>query len=204
MNNHIAREEPSPQANSINWGALLATLLVGCAAFSMVAAQYFFAQNPNAVNVSVINLNARVLLLEQVTNWSERDSMCIPLAADARTLDTTLDPKARVFLAGVLGPTNASKLGFYYFLRNYLFPRDVDISLDGKPVPESYGFSGVPCDSESVLKTNGFDLMIQIIDNQLKLTPLTKRGMPQNLTFQYTNTETQLPAAAPETAPGTE
>jgi len=204
LKNHIAREEPSPQAVSINWGAFAATLLVGCVAFWLVACQYYFAQNPADVNVSVINLNARVLVLEQITNWCDRDSLCIPLAADARMLDTTLDPRARVFVTGMLGQTNAPKLGFYYFLRNYLFPRDVDISLDGKAVPESYGFSGVACDSKSVLKTNGFDLMIQVVNNQLKLTPLTQRGRPQNLTFQYTNTETQLPGAAPKTAPGSE
>jgi hypothetical protein len=202
LKNKIAREEPSAQAIPIDWGALAATLLVGCAAFWMVASQYTFAQIPADVNVSVINLNARVLLLEDITNWCDRDAYCIPLAADARMVDTTLDPHARVFVSGMLGPTNAPKLGFYYFLRNYLFPREVAISLDGKAVPESYGFSGVPCDSKSVLKTNDFDLLVEVINNELKLTPLTKRGMPQNLTFQYTNIETQLPMAAPNSDPG--
>jgi hypothetical protein len=204
LNKQIARAEPSPRAISIDWGFLAATLLVGCAAFWMVARQYDYAQSADYGDESLITLNARVLLLEPITNEVDRDTLTIPLAAHARLIDATLDPHARVFVSGELGPTNASKLGFYYFLRNYLFPRDVDISLDGKAKAQGYGFSGVPCDSASVLKTNGYDLMVRIINDRINLTPLTTRGEPENSTLQDTNIETHPSAATPTTVPGAE
>jgi hypothetical protein len=203
LNNKIPKAEPSPGVGALDWQAIFATLLVGCAAFCLVALQYYYAQNPNN-QTSLINLNARVLLLEQVTNHVQRDILCIPLAADGRALDGTLAPDARVFMADMLGPTNAGKLGFYYFMRNYLFPRDVEISLDGKAISADNGFSGVPCDSQSVLKAKGFDLMIRCTNNEMRLISLTPKGMPKNLTFQYTNIQTQLVPPAPGDAPKSE
>lgn len=170
----------------------------------MVARQYYYAQSADYGDESLITLNARVLLLEPITNEVERDALTIPLAAHARLLNATIDPHARVFVSGELGPTNAPKLGYYYFLRNYLFPRDVDISLDGKPVAQGYGFSGVPCDSESVLKANGYDLMIRIVNDRINLTPLTPRGVQVDSTLQDTNIDTYPPATAPTTVPGGE
>ena len=50
----------------------------------------------------------------------KRDSMCIPLSALGRSVDAQIPTNARVFMTGMLGPENAGKLGYFYFLRNYL------------------------------------------------------------------------------------
>lgn len=143
----------------------------------MVIAQFHYARDP-ASQLALSNLDQRILVLEKITNLVERDSLCIPLSAYGRALDQALPPDARIFLTGMIGEPNGS-LGYYFFLRNYLFPRDVEISLDGKAVYHDDGFSGVPCDSSAVLKTNGFDLMIQYSDNKMNLFPLTPRGVPR-------------------------
>ena len=144
----------------------------------MVAAQFHYAQDPQS-QLALSNLDQRVPVLEATTNLVQRDQLCIGLSAYGRALDQALAPDARVFLTGMLGPTNAPSTGFYYFLRNYLFPREVEISLDGHATSGIGGVSGVPCDSPEVLQTNGFDLMIKYSDNNMQLIPLTPKGVPK-------------------------
>ena len=177
MKNKFAKAEPSPQTLVIHWPAVIISFLVGATAFGLVAVQFQNADDP-ANQLALANLNQRVPLLESLTNWVERDRYCVPLSASARQLDRALAPDARVFLTGMLGLTNAPRAGYYYFLRNYLFPRDVEISLDGHAVSGKDGFSGVPCDSPEVLRTNGFDLMID--SDNMQMVPLTPKGVPRS------------------------
>jgi hypothetical protein len=162
----------------IDWPVLIVTLLVGIFAFGLVIAQFYDAQNP-ASQVSLSNLSDRIPVLQATTNLVKRDELCVPLSAYGRALDGALPPDARVFVTGMIG-TNCSSLGYYFFLRNYLFPRDVEISLDGHATfyRENWVI-GVPCDSPEVLKTNGFDLMILYANNQMQLVPLTQKGVPR-------------------------
>ena len=153
------------------------TLLVGIAAIVIVIAQFHYNQDP-ASQLSLSNLNQRISVLEKITNLVQRDSVCIPLSAYGRALDQALPSGTRVFITGMIGEPNGS-LGYYFFLRNYLFPHDVEISLDGKAIYHNDGFSGVPCDSSAVLTSNGFDLMIQYSDNKMNLIPLTPKGVPR-------------------------
>lgn len=154
-------------------------LLVGVAALGLVLAQLSWAHDP-ASQLSLSNLDDRASRLASITNWIERDSYCVGLSAMGRELDAALAPDARVFISGMLGPTNNSKDGYYYFLKNYLFPRDVEISLDGKAVGAADGLHGVPCDSPNVLRSNGFDLLIEFNDNRPNLVPLTPKGVPRS------------------------
>lgn len=154
------------------------TLLVAALAFGLLMAQFSWAKDPNS-ELSLANLDNRADLLEPITNWIEREHYCIGLAYTARLLDSRLDPDARVFVSGMLGPTNLPKAGYYYFFKNYLFPRDVEISLDGKAISENDGFHGVPCDSPDVLRSNGFDLLIDF-DHNGQLIPLTPKGVPRS------------------------
>lgn len=142
-------------------------------AFGLVATQFSDAQD--AQNLS--NLDQRVHFLEQITNRIQRDQYCIPLSALGRQLDAAIAPDAKVFMTGMLGPTNSGSLGYYYFLRNYLFPRHLQISLDGKAINTRDGFLGVPCDSPDILKSNGFDVMIQFTNGQIQqIIPLTPKA----------------------------
>jgi hypothetical protein len=153
-------------------------LLTGIVAFGLVVIQFSWANDPSN-QLSLSNLDQRVRFLESITNWVQRDSYCVPLSAFSRELDVRLAPDARIFVAGMLGPTNFSKTGYYYSLKNYLFPRHVEISLDGRAVIGNDAFYGVPCDSPDVLRSNGFDLMIQFTDNGPNLIPLTPKGVPR-------------------------
>lgn len=164
---------------AFDWRAPLVTLLVSAVACGLVAGQFSSAQDPQNQS-SLSNLNQRVPFLEQITNAIERDRYCVPLSAMGRQLDAALAPNAKVFMTDMLGPTNAPSLGYYYFLRNYLFPRHVQISLDGNAIGTRHGFTGVPCDSPDVLRSNGYDVMIEFSDGQMKgVIPLTTNAIRQ-------------------------
>jgi len=161
-------------AASFDLSNLLVTLLVLAVAAGLVIAQFYYADNPNN-QMALANLDKRVDLLRQTDDPVQRDSVCIPLAAEARHLDTVLPRDARVFMCDMTGHTNQPALGYYYFFRNYLFPRDLEISLDKGHFGKG-GYQGVSSDSPDVLRTNGFDLMIRFSAGQV--IPLTPKGVP--------------------------
>jgi hypothetical protein len=109
----------------------------------------------------------------------QRDALCVGLCAYGRQLDGVLPKDAHVFLSGMIGQENAPRLGYYFFLRNYLFPREVEISLDHNSVYREAWFDGVPCESPAVLQTNGFDLLLKFEDNNIQIIPLTEKGVPK-------------------------
>jgi len=160
---------------------LAVTFLVGGLAVSLLSAQFTESKNPNR-EPTLPELNQRVALLAPLTDPIKRDSYCVPLSAYGRTLDRALAPNARVFLSGMIGEANGPKLGYYFFLRNYLFPREVAISLGTDPVYHEAGwFSGTSCDSPAELQTNGFDLLLRMPtnSNNIEIIPLTQKGVPK-------------------------
>jgi hypothetical protein len=178
LKKNVAKAPPTGPQIIFNWPVLLVSLLIGVAAFSMAAGQFHNNEDPQG-EPTLADLDRRVDLMESVTNPIQRDSYCVGLSAYGRELDSVLDPNARVFLTGMMGTNNVSCLGYYFFLRHYLFPRDVEISLDNGITYSEDGFIGPACDSPAVLKTNGFDLMILFHDNQMQLIPLTQKGVPK-------------------------
>jgi hypothetical protein len=169
--------ETAANKNTFTSPNLFVTLAVGIVALGLVAAQLLAGARPDQ-EIALSMLNQRAEALQKTADPIQRDSYCIPLSAYGRSLDRALDKNARVFFAGLIGKTNAGGVGYYYFLQNYLFPRDLEISLDGHAVQTEDYFDGVPCDSPAVLQTNGFDLMIRCGANGLQLIPLTTRGTP--------------------------
>lgn len=164
------------------------TVLAGAFAIGLIvmqlvwAAQFARAKNDpaNPENQAILAnqlslslLYDRATTLASDTNWNEH---CIGLAAMGRELDAALAPGARVFIPDMLGPTNLSKAGYYYFMKNYLFPHEVEISLDGKSTSGSDGFSGIPCDSPDILRSNGFDVIIDFTDRGPRVIPLTSKA----------------------------
>ena len=119
-------------------------------------------------------------MLRQVEDPIRRDSFNGGFNAFARQLDQKLPRDARIFLSGMIGKNNESQVGYYFVLRNYLFPRTVAISLDEKPVFHDGWFEGIPCDSPGELRTNGFDLLLGFsTNNTLRVIPLTQKGAPK-------------------------
>ncbi|MGD0743612.1 MAG: hypothetical protein ABSA45_00505 [Verrucomicrobiota bacterium] len=155
------------------------TTLVGIVACGLVVAELAPASNPEG-KANLAALNQRVTVLRQIDDPIRRDSYCVPLSAYCRALDHALDKNARVFLSGMVGRENAGRGGYYYFLRNYLFPRDVEISLGRPAIFYNEWRDGVDCDSPETLRTNGFDLFLRFeTNNNIAIIPLTEKGVPK-------------------------
>ena len=158
---------------------LFVTIAVGIFALGLVIAEFSPATN-GSVKMNLPALNQRAALLRQVDDPVRRDAMCIPLSAYSRALDRALDPTARVFLSGMIGKENGGRRGYYFFLRNYLFPRELEISLGRPSVFHNEWTDGTDCDSADVLRTNGFDLFLRFgSDGNISIIPLTEKGVPK-------------------------
>ena len=153
-----------PAARPVVLPYLAVTFLVGGLAVSLLSAQFTESTDPNR-EPTLSDLSQRATLLAQVTNLIQRDSYCVPLSAYGRALDRALPKDARIFFSGMIGKDNGSRGGYYFILRNYLFPRVMDISLDGKVICHEGWFEGIPCDSPDVLRTNGYDLLLLLPPN---------------------------------------
>jgi hypothetical protein len=159
---------------------LAVTFLVGGLAVSLLSAQFTESTDPSH-EPTLSELSQRATLLAQVTNPIQRDSYCVPLSAYGRALDHALPMDARIFFSGMIGKDNGPRSGYYFILRNYVFPRIMDISLDEKVVCHEGWFEGIPCDSPDVLRTNGYDLLLLLPtnSNQIQIIPLTPKGVPK-------------------------
>ena len=85
--------------------------------------------------------------LQQAANALRRESDPVrrdgeSMAGDYRSLDGWMPTNARIFALDMLGPENFSKIGFYYYLNYYLYPREVAISLGQPPVFQLDGVTG--------------------------------------------------------------
>ena len=168
-----------PAGLRAQWPTMLVTLLIGTTAVCLAWPQIF--PGPDQANEATLpNLNKRVPMLRQADYPIRRDSLCVGLSAYGRSLDRALPKDARIFFSGMIGKDNGSRGGYYFFLRNYLFPREVEVSLDGKAVYLEGWFEGIPCDSPAVLQTNGFDLLLKFQpNNNIDIIPLTAKGVPK-------------------------
>jgi len=93
-----------------------------------------------------------------------------------RDMDRRLAPDAKIFFSGVIGPNN--RLYPYFFARTFLFPHEMEISLDHKADYQVDGFRGVDCFSPEQLQTNGYDLMMKVEkDYSITTTPLSAKGV---------------------------
>ena len=78
-----------------------------------------------------------------------------------RRMDLVLPEDTRVFLTGMTGTANGTRLGDYYFLTYYLFPREVAVSLD-QPRFTAEGLEGRSTDSDDEIRANGFDVRVDV------------------------------------------
>lgn len=151
---------------------LAIVLLLALLAAGLLIAQPKYSQND--IELSLPFLNARADKLSQITDPAQRDQYCIPLSGEMRMLDKALAPDARVFALNMVGPTNQPKQGYFYFLENYLFPRDVELALGTNTTFTLKGFTGTPATSIAQLETNGFDFAIDF--DHGGIFALTKKG----------------------------
>lgn len=159
----------------LQWPVALVTGLVGALAIWLAWPKIF-----PGPGLTLPGLDRHASQLRQITDPVTRDMQCYVISACGRALDRALPPDAHVFLSGVLGKDNCLKTHWYWFFRNYLFPREVEISLDRKAIFHEWWYEGVPYKSRAELRANGFDLLVVIPltnTNKLPLIPLTRKGV---------------------------
>ena len=142
----------------LEWGTALGAVLVACAA---VYQTFFAAREPSQPGM-FSQYQQRATMLAAEADPIKRDSMCIPLSAFGRSIDTQIPTNARVYMSGILGPEGSGNLGYFYFLTYYLFPREVALSLGQRPV---YNLSGAvqghsPASFDELAQA-GYDLVLQ-------------------------------------------
>jgi len=86
--------------------------------------------------------------------------------------DLVLPKNARVFLTDMTGPTNHYKLGYYYWVTYYLFPREIETSLDHITRLTNDGFLGKTSESDQEILSNGFDVRMDITSDVVYTRPL--------------------------------
>ena len=65
-------------------------------------------------------------------------------------------------MTDMTGPTNYSKIGYYYWATYHLFPREIGTSLDHITRLTKDGFLGRTSESDQEILTNGFDVRMDI------------------------------------------
>ena len=197
-------ETPTAKAPNASapWPMILVTVLVGIFAIVLTYVA-LLPPAPQADNrLHLLSKGFPVLL--KTTNSMERETLDfilnsgnditdpriapyaqrpMGLTALSRAYAQMLPENARIFLSGMVGKENTSRGGYYFFLRNYLFPRELEISL-GKPATyvsdDTAWMDGIDCTDPEVLRTNGFDLFLRFSsDNNITPIPLTAKGAGQ-------------------------
>ena len=115
--------------------------------------------------------------LAKTSSIVDRDRDVCESSASDRNLDLILPPTARVFVTNMTGPTNYSKVGYYYYLTYYLFPREVAVSIDQSTSITKDGFPGGPAASDEEIGRAGYDVIIDLLPDS-KQTLRTQVGFP--------------------------
>jgi hypothetical protein len=174
-----ASTPPQPAKTRSEWPDFLVVIMIGSLAAYLMWPQ-IFSENETENTLTLAKLDKRAAMLRQIPDPIQRDAACIGLSAYGRQLDQHIPKDAHIFFSGMLGKENAGKLGYYFFLRNYLFPRELEISLDRKTTASFDGFKGVDATSVEELRTNGFDLWLKIgADDNISFQPITEKGVPK-------------------------
>jgi hypothetical protein len=173
----LVPQTPAAPRHTVSWPEHVVTAAVGLVALGLVVAQMRASSN-SGDRPTLSMLDQRVAMLKKVKDPIKRDSLCVPLSAYGRALDKAIAKDANVFFAGLVGKTNGGKLGYYYFLQNFLFPRRLELSFGTNATFHCEYFDGVDCESADQLRTNGFDLLIKYGAQGLQLVPLTDKGVP--------------------------
>jgi hypothetical protein len=155
-------------------------------AIMVTACQFFVVRSDG---LALPQLFERQAVLATITNDVARDGACIPLSGFCRNLSRALPEDARLYLPDMLGAENYGKMGYYYFTRYYMYPREVAIALDGTARQTPEGFTGVPAVSDREIKSSGFHVIVDFPDkknptarvvNQLSAQPAVPRELSQD------------------------
>ena len=113
--------------------------------------------------------------LAKIPSYVERNQ---PATGLGPTLDLALPKNARVFISDMTGPTNYSKIGYYYFTTYYLFPREIGVSTDQPTRITKDGFPGKTSESNQEIRAMGFDVRLDIMPDGSNVRCTMLHGLP--------------------------
>jgi len=164
--------------NSMNsrWAALVAASLV---AFASLVITWQF-RHYNDVKDPYPSISLSLLRGEQLSVISdivEREKQISPASGSCRFLDLVLPKDAHVFMTDMTGPTNYNKIGYYFWITYYLFPREIGTSLDHITRITRDGFLGKTSESDQEILSNGFDVRLDALPGA-RPEPKALKGLP--------------------------
>jgi hypothetical protein len=155
---------------------VLSIVLVYCCLALFIA---FINRDQTQSIFTISRLFQRAEFLQSITNCVQRDSVCIPLSAYCRNIAEQLPVETRVFMTHMLGPENGSKLGYYYFMANYLFPREVGISFRTPVTFHGDYYEGSNPTNNSELGQAGYNFAFDLgAGNQIAVAQLAPLNVP--------------------------
>jgi len=100
--------------------------------------------------------------MAKISDIVKRDQIITRASGVFRSVDLVLPKDVRVFMTNMTGPTNYSRIMYYYYMTYYLFPREVGTSLDHITRLTKDGFLGKTPESDQEILSNGFDVIMDI------------------------------------------
>ena len=124
------------------WATLVSASLVAFASLVitwdfMITWRYWHGQGVDFSSITISYIRAEQLA--KIPSYTERNQS---FSGMGPALDLVLPKDARVFMPDMTGPTNYGKIGYYYFVTYYLFPREVGVSVDQPTRLTKDGFLG--------------------------------------------------------------
>ena len=107
---------------------------------------------------SIARTYTRGKQLAAISDIWKRDRYTSVGASDCRQLDLMLPNNVRIFMTDMTGPTNYSKIGNFFWITYYLFPREIATSLDHTARETKDGFVGASSESDREILSSGFDV----------------------------------------------
>jgi hypothetical protein len=148
------------------WAALVVASLVAFAGFVITwqfTHCYGMEKGTYGPYASLVQSFLRMEMLPGITNIVDRSMEYNSASGTFRRLDFQLQSDAHIFMSDMTGPTNYSKIGYYFYGAYYLFPREIRVSME-QPNRLAYnGFLGRTSESDDELITNGIDVRFDVL-----------------------------------------
>ena len=163
-------------------------ILYGIVALSVA----YIGRGPQSGIFSLPAMYQRAAGLQSITNPVRRDSYCVPLSAYCRNIAEQLPLDARIFMLNMLGDENGRKLGYYYFMSYYLYPREVSISLDKRMSFLNAAYIGRNPTNMDELIHAGYNVAFNFSDNATNisvtpLAPMAYSAPPKDNSFKFSD-----------------
>ena len=139
------------------WLPLVSASLVAFASL-VITWQFLYWKGTDFPSITYTYLYGKQLA--KTHNVSERVRKNFPTVEVFWHHDSMLPEDARIFMPNMTGPTNYGKIGYYYYVAYYLFPREIGVSVDQPSHLTKDGLSGKTSESDQEILAAGFDARI--------------------------------------------